>query len=998
MNTPEVGTTQGGYTFQGGDPADPKSWVKATSDAEQAKKSLASISGQEFAENNLFMQLGANIYKHLTGQHTAGTVELGPEGRKYAEKMWGIAPEVPWYKMPGEIAKRFHENPQTTLVELGKGILYDPELLAVGALRAPSLAARVVQGAAAGGGIAAAQSALKQSLEKDKVSGEEVAGAAAGGAALGGLVGAITRGRIPEPKDNFELGKLTQEKLDQETEIAGQRDNTRPLTDGNIRTPRSTTAPEDVPLYQPTTERATTTPSEPTATPSEIPPMRPTAQSGFADPRLLARMAAVGIGAGAGAYLDSEHPIKGALLGTLGAAALTQTTPAKVANTFKGIWRAAKERRIGPEDTRARIDDLGNAHETTVGVAGKEIWNLQNKIEELVPDAKRRAAITHWIERKRNAELELPEADIKLNPKEQEAANLVSGFYNNMKQAGFDADVLKTARDDYVTHLWEHGTQGKSAIQQAMEKRGGLGMSPRTPFAKERTIDTLALGKQLGLTPKTEDISEIIGHYGNSLARAIANKEMINSLKEAETHGGEKLLIPIDKAPQSYGRINHPQLQGMAVHPDIIPSMQFYFSAHSPGAAVRALEGLNTAVKRSAISFSLFHAKALADAAIGGRGFKAFEGMKGFVGDTQNYLDTVRKFDKAGHLDMAIKGGLKFSLGRSTPSVEDVGGTFYNALSDVQQVLDKAVPGLGKPVAGLTKINHAVDNIMWARLHAGLKLNTWLEKYETILANNAKAHEANPEKVALMSKDKASEIAASFTNDLFGGLNWRRAAEAVRGKWGRDIALSMTNPQMRKGLQILMFAPDWTVSTVRAVTGAFKQGSGMKGLLQPRELADLHRQYILRSAVYYTIVGETLNQALSGHHLWENKDPTRIDLGDGRTMQWSKHTMEPVHWLTMPGQQALNKLGFVPRQILEQAMGVEYLSSKGQMPKMKDSRIGHLLKGVSPIAVQQNFDAGSSAGLAGFFGVPIYGKTQAQRNAESLRNRMAALQKMNEKK
>jgi hypothetical protein len=100
-------------------------------------------------------------------------------------------------------------------------------------------------------------------------------------------------------------------------------------------------------------------------------------------------------------------------------------------------------------------------------------------------------------------------------------------------------------------------------------------------------------------------------------------------------------------------------------------------------------------------------------------------------------------------------------------------------------------------------------------------------------------------------------------------------------------------------------------------------------------------------------------------------------MGDGRKMQWSKHTMEAVHWITKPGQQALNKLGFVPREIANQLMGTEYLSTSGHAPRMQ-SRVGHVFKSLSPISVGQAFESGRGSGIAGFLGFPIYGRTYGE--------------------
>lgn len=117
----------------------------------------------------------------------------------------------------------------------------------------------------------------------------------------------------------------------------------------------------------------------------------------------------------------------------------------------------------------------------------------------------------------------------------------------------------------------------------------------------------------------------------------------------------------------------------------------------------------------------------------------------------------------------------------------------------------------------------------------------------------------------------------------------------------------------------------------------------------------------------------------SGHHLWENDDPTMVDLGDGRKLQLSKHFMEPIHWMTKPGQQALNKLGYVPSEPLKQIMGTEYLSVKGA-PPMDTSAVGrikHAAKGFAPITSQQALQQGLGPAALGFIGLPIYGRDEA---------------------
>jgi hypothetical protein len=251
------------------------------------------------------------------------------------------------------------------------------------------------------------------------------------------------------------------------------------------------------------------------------------------------------------------------------------------------------------------------------------------------------------------------------------------------------------------------------------------------------------------------------------------------------------------------------------------------------------------------------------------------------------------------------------------------------------------------------------------------------EKYQQLLDNAAKDPRAQ------LTPDQAARIAASYTNDLFGGLNWRRVAEDAKTRWGRELGQATLNPGARRIMQLAVFAPDWTISTTRAAVQAFGEGTGLRGIISPTKLADLHRQYLMRSALYYLVVGDAINYSLSGHHLWDNKDPTVLDIDPqgNRHMQWSKHTMEPVHWVTKPAQQAVNKLGFLPRESANQVLGTEYLSTSGRAPPM-ENRLRHLAKNFSPIAIQQGTAQGAGdleAAAAGFVGIPIYGSTPEQK-------------------
>jgi len=279
-------------------------------------------------------------------------------------------------------------------------------------------------------------------------------------------------------------------------------------------------------------------------------------------------------------------------------------------------------------------------------------------------------------------------------------------------------------------------------------------------------------------------------------------------------------------------------------------------------------------------------------------------------------------------------------------------------------LLEERYPIVGVPVKGAHMIAKAMNWFLWDVVHPTLKTATAMAAFEKTMVRNPK-----------MTRAQAATVAASYTNDIFGGLDWFRIADGVQNKVGRDLALAVTSPSGRRFMQIAMLAPDWTVATTRAMVKAIPG-------ISSREIAALHQGYVVRSALMHLTIMNGLNYYFSGHSTFENKDPTMVDLGDGRKLQWSKHSMEPIHWLISPDQQAMNKLGYLPKEFLTQALDKEYLSTKGAPPIR--NRITHALGSAMPITGQQAYENGLVPALSGFFGAPIYGKTEEQAVAAAM--------------
>ena len=125
-----------------------------------------------------------------------------------------------------------------------------------------------------------------------------------------------------------------------------------------------------------------------------------------------------------------------------------------------------------------------------------------------------------------------------------------------------------------------------------------------------------------------------------------------------------------------------------------------------------------------------------------------------------------------------------------------------------------------------------------------------------------------------------------------------------------------------------------------------------------------------------------------------------IDLGDGQKTPWMKELSDFPRLIMDPAQEILNKLGPIPRLVLQQLTGKEYLSAKGYSPTLKTAgdRVQNALETMSPFSMSQNNTGGWKADLSSMLGHPIYGMTDTtkrdammKRKQELLREKMSKL-------
>jgi hypothetical protein len=696
--------------------------------------------------------------------------------------------------------------------------------------------------------------------------------------------------------------------------------------------------------------------------------------------------------------------------------AINKESPADAvtANVYSFITKEAIEHPASIEGASKVIEKSLNAI-----TAESRLVDIRVKgILEVVPDPKLRDLMTRSLEKERKFD-KIPRDQTKAIELNKELKLYFEDLGNKARQAG----LLDELRGNYVPHVLDF-SKNKLSPKETTDLLSKIANAPKDSklvrdFTQERKFEFLRELEKVvagtGIVVHT-DIAKIVEAYGKAMQTAIIQKSMLDFLKANKGPDGHPWLLPDDAVSKGlkyvpFESVGSKALDGLRVHPDLVDSMGFMFRERDPNLLIRALGGISHLTKAVNVVGSLFHMKSLAEAGFLTSPslflkevFTAGSGMKA----------ALRTFEHDGAnpvVDLLIReGGLMIK-------VEDVSRTI---VADTGAFLDSAATKLadkahflkeGQALKLTQHITDPLDKIVlqrmntwtWDYMHTAQKLNV-----ATHLFNKMKLK--NPE---LPDAQVAKEV-SSYVNNTFGGINWLQVANQVHNKALRALSLKMAGIAGREWAQVIMFAPDWTVSTLRAFTTALPKElakpqnwelrKGVAGVVNPKTQGDLARRYVIATAIAYLTILDGINLAVSDHHLWENRDPTRIDLGDGTSMQAAKHSMEAAHWLMHPDKTLGNKLGFWPKALFVSTTGVAYPSPDA--PKLKDTSLLGRAEAVGllgmPFAVSSTVQAPEGEGLKraalSTLGMPIYGVDKKKLKESQAKGRLEAKKKKIEEK
>jgi len=574
-------------------------------------------------------------------------------------------------------------------------------------------------------------------------------------------------------------------------------------------------------------------------------------------------------------------------------------------------------------------------------------------------------------------------------------------------------------RKNYFPHYYERVDETSAkATEEFFELIRRRRLYPESARFKERSEDAppfLFVEEETGgaIRPKTTDLDAIVGRYAEDMARVIVAKRLADSFPKADKLGSARIYSfnkelgvtgevklgdsPTDKIIYKWlvefvNKKEPKKVISVYVHPEVYKALKKMFDAYEPDEFMKGVIFVNAASKRALLSLSLFHLNALAESAIfaGIGNYKAIAigtgigavvgGLPGAIaGATMGNAIGILKqwkllYDRLAHSGTPLGDAVQYAMRyvEVNPPRDVMSDEFYIITDKIDEIIskfkNKSARKIGKALSrSLFLTNKAIDIIMWHRFMFSAKIVAFYRLFENMKIDYMK-------RGINISDDEIARKAGQIVNDMFGGQNFRKLAEETTNKFEKRIYEALASESGRQLSNILLFAPDWTISNIRVIAKAFP------GIEKDPVVRKQYALYAIRGAVYVAVFANLLQWAFTGKTIFENDDPTKIDLGDGRVLVISKQLFEPFDWIEHPVRTAMFKQGSLLKTGEELLLNKQYLSHGApNIIKDDDSIVeaamhvaSHVGSKFVPIAMQSPENGTAYEHVLGMMGHPVY--------------------------
>lgn len=509
----------------------------------------------------------------------------------------------------------------------------------------------------------------------------------------------------------------------------------------------------------------------------------------------------------------------------------------------KGVW-------LTPDEIDAKVKDAGS--EKGISVLDNDIAfppeppeKVTNKALTVPEGRKFHLDFKEWVNNRAASDLSGQRAYKLFEPlKSQLGMHQImlyqNGNLNNPSTAklkAFTDHVHETARkagidlgkvENYVPQYWnETPEQILSAAQAAGINVRRMGLKPG--FAMNRVFPSYKVGIQAGLTPKFDNIADIMNQYARDVNHAVSNQGFWNWLKDTDQISARQFdnskyldpeLFPNAKGKAYWASNELADKINNYLRPGIAPLRE----------AASKVSDVKNVVMSSGVPFTGINAHGFS--IVAANAFASKNPLAGFI-HAMKYLvmpSFAEKSFKANinQADRLMRSGL------TATTEEHLFKPGKGLKEELAEVPWKEEFGYKK----LRKLHEVIfENPLFQKAIPALKVELALKLESDNLASG-------------MSKSKATDQAVHKANEIFGGINW---AEEGRSKNVQNIA------------RIAFNAPDWLESQVRVGTGV------VKALKNPNSAESKFYLRVMKNVLGVYVLGNVVNKITSDKYMIENQ-------------------------------------------------------------------------------------------------------------------------------
>jgi hypothetical protein len=419
----------------------------------------------------------------------------------------------------------------------------------------------------------------------------------------------------------------------------------------------------------------------------------------------------------------------------------------------------------------------------------------------------------------------------------------VKKFFDDKYQLLKSKNVQLGYLDNYLPQLWADSSE---TVAETFSKPSNRRLTQQPEFTLSRIIEDYETGIAAGLTPRYDNIAQLIQWYEQTANKALADRDFFAKLISAG------YIAPGGKAPSSWVDLstNFPKYstrvgtdkqvyQNYKASPELARVINNYLDTGREN-LLRSVANYLSDVKQRMLTFGLANTGVNAhginilvrNTLFSGNPLAGFGQAAYFLVNpkaAQRYIDA-----NLNKMDFAIKAGLNVSAKDLADLTANKPDQYFNTKTLLQ---DKATK-FGE------KWNEWFEKPLFNQIIPALKTDKFYQVYDDL-------------KVSMPEKD-AARRAAEIVNGVFGGIN---VEQLGRSKETQDM------------IRLLLLAPDWFATNFYEIPKGVLKSFTDKEYKAYRTFA--------RNMVFSYVSANVHNKMLSGHYMWENEPGQKFNIDTG---------------------------------------------------------------------------------------------------------------------